>query len=386
MISKEKKLKIISLSDIHLLHRLVPTAHIVQNLRRVTPDDESMRDVDIIFIPGDVFDRSVPLHNPEIPLVIEWITYLFYICDKYDIMLRVLEGTPGHDWKQSQLFVDIHTSLESKVDFRYVQVLEIENIAKFNINVLYIPDEWRTRCCDTWNDVLICMQRHNLTQVDIVIMHGAFPHQLPQLWDGAIEMHNPDNFLNITKYIIFIGHIHKYSCYKKILSHGSLDRLAHGEEGPKGWVVATIYNDDTWDHRFIENTNAYFFRNIDLSNKNMDECDEAIKSLLIELGNKRGYICVQAEMTDIATALFSKWKGQNPHVTWQFKPKTAAKESQIIDPLRDKLDFQNLPKLSRANIRELLLEKISRMIDPDTPDYNEQLENYAKELDEVINE
>ena len=79
-------------------------------------------------------------------------------------------------------------------------------------------------------------------------------------------------------------------------------------------------------------------------------------------------------------------EGQNPHVTWQFKPKTAAKESQIIDPLRDKLDFQNLPKLSRANIRELLLEKISRMIDPDTSDYNEQLENYAKELDEVINE
>lgn len=382
MISKVKKLKIISFSDVHLLHRLVPTAHIVQNLRMITPDDESMRDVDIIFIPGDVFDRSVPLHNPEIPLVIEWITYLFYICDKYDIVLRVLEGTPGHDWKQSQLFVDIHASLESNVDFRYVQVLEIENIQRFDINVLYIPDEWRTRCCDTWNDVLVCLQRHNLTQVDIVAMHGAFPHQLPQLWDGAIEMHNPDNFLNITKYIILIGHIHKYSRYKKIISHGSVDRLAQGEEGPKGWVVVTIYTDDTWDHKFVENKNAYFFRTLDLSGKDMDECDLMVNELLAELGRKHGYICIQAEMTDIATALFGKWKGQSPHVTWQFKPKTAAKETQFIDPLKDKLDFKNLPKLNRNNVRELVLDKISSMLNADT----ETLNQYAQELDDVINE
>ena len=382
MISKAKKLKIISFSDVHLLHRLVPTAHIVQNLRMITPDDESMRDVDIIFIPGDVFDRSVPLHNPEIPLVIEWITYLFYICDKYDIVLRVLEGTPGHDWKQSQLFVDIHASLESKVDFRYVQVLEIENIQRFDISVLYIPDEWRTRCCDTWNDVLVCLQRHNLTQVDIVAMHGAFPHQLPQLWDGAIEMHNPDNFLNITKYIILIGHIHKYSRYKKIISHGSVDRLAQGEEGPKGWVVVTIYTDDTWDHKFVENKNAYFFRTLDLSGKDMDECDLMVNELLAELGRKHGYICIQAEMTDIATALFGKWKGQSPHVTWQFKPKTAAKETQLIDPLKDKLDFKNLPKLNRNNVRELVLDKISSMLNADT----ETLNQYAQELDDVINE
>ena len=385
MISKVKKLKIISFSDVHLLHRLVPTVHIVQNLRRITPDDESMRDVDIIFIPGDVFDRSVPLHNPEIPLVIEWITYLFYICDKYGIALRVLEGTPGHDWKQSQLFVDIYTSINSTVDFRYVQVLEIEHMTKFDINVLYIPDEWRTRCCDTWNDVLACMQRHNLTQVDVVCMHGAFPHQLPQLWDGAIEMHNPDNFLNITKYIILIGHIHKYSRYKKIISHGSVDRLAQGEEGPKGWVVVTIYTDDTWDHRFIENTNAYFFRSLDLSGLNMDECDVKVTNLLIELGKRHGYICIQAELTDIATALFGKWKGQNPHVTWQFKPKALVKDSQIMDPLKDKLDFQNLPKLNRNNVRELVLARISLMLDPED-DHAATLALYAKELDEVINE
>lgn len=382
MSSKVKKLKIISFSDIHLLHRLVPTAHIVQNLRHITPDDESMRDVDIILIPGDVFDRSVPLHNPEIPLVIEWITYLFYICAKYDIILRVLEGTPGHDWKQSQLFVDIHSSLESKVDFRYVQQLEIENITKFDINILYIPDEWRARCCDTWNDVLVCMQRHNLTQVDFVAMHGAFPHQLPQLWDGAIEMHNPDNFLNITKYIIFIGHIHKYSRYKKIISHGSLDRLAQGEEGPKGWIVVTIYDDDTWVHKFVVNTNAYFFRAIDLSGKDMDQCDEMVNVVLSELGKRHGYICIQAELTDIATALFGKWKSMNPHVTWQYKHKAQIKDSQIMDPLKDKLDFKNLPRLNRNNVRELVLDKIASLIGNDT----QTLSVYAKELDDVINE
>ena len=199
-------------------------------------------------------------------------------------------------------------------------------------------------------------------------------------------MHNPDNFLNITKYIRLIGHLHKYSCYKKIISHGSVDRLAQGEEGPKGWVVVTIYTDDTWDHKFVVNTNAYFFRSLDLSGKDMDTCDEEVKNLLIELGKRHGYICIQAELTDIATALFGKWKSQNPHGTWQFKPISTTKESQIIDPLKDRLDFQNLPKLSRANVRELVLDKISTMLDSDDPDYDNQLQLYAKELDEVINE
>ena len=36
----------------------------------VTPDVEEMKDIDIIFIAGDVFDRPVPLHHPDIALVI----------------------------------------------------------------------------------------------------------------------------------------------------------------------------------------------------------------------------------------------------------------------------------------------------------------------------
>lgn len=377
-----KKLKIISLSDIHLLHRLVPTSHIVFNLRMVTPDVEEMKDIDIIFIAGDVFDRPVPLHHPDIALVIEWISYLFYICDKYDIILRVLEGTPGHDWKQSRLFVDIHSSIESKVDFRYVQVLEIENIKRFNINVLYIPDEWRVRCCDTWNDVVTCMQRHNLQQIDFVVMHGAFPHQLPQLWDGAIEMHNPDNFLNITKYIIFIGHIHKYSVYKKIISHGSLDRLAHGEEGPKGWVEVTINSDDTWSHKFIENTNAYYFRTVDMCSLSMDECDDLVISLLNDLKGRKGYIAIIADITDVATALFSKYKQLHQNVIWTLKRKSQSETKQVLDPLSDKRDFNSLPKLNRSNLKELVLERVfsERQVDDDLKPI------YIKELDEVLND
>ena len=90
-------------------------------------------------------------------------------------------------------------------------------------------------------------------------------------------------------------------------------------------------------------------------------------------------------LTDIATALFGKWKGQNPHVTWQFKPKALVKDSQIMDPLKDKLDFQNLPKLNRNNVRELVLARISLMLDPED-DHAATLALYAKELDEVINE
>ena len=58
----------------------------------------------------------------------------------YNIILRILEGTPSHDWKQSKLFIHLNDLTKAGTDVKYIDSLSIEYIDKFGINVLY-PDE-----------------------------------------------------------------------------------------------------------------------------------------------------------------------------------------------------------------------------------------------------
>lgn len=379
--TSKTKLRILEFSDVHLFHRQTPTVHILRSLYAITSNEKLMKDIDLVIIAGDVFDNNVFMHHTDIEAVYMWIKALLTMCAKYNIVIRVLEGTPGHDWKQSQAFEHVRELSDIAVDLRHVVNLEIEHIDKFNMDVLYIPDEWRVRCSDTWIDVEQCLQRHNLTQVDLVVMHGAFPHQLPKLWDGAIEMHNPDLFIGITKYLIFVGHIHLYSQYLKIVSSGSTERLSHGEEGPKGYIVADIYQDDTTEVRFIENSNAYYYKTVDLSGLDVDACDRKIDAIIAEAPDE-GHIRIVANPIDAGTALFSRYKAQYKHIHWTFlKAKELNQSNQMIVPVLDNKDFVKIPRLTRENIGQRIMERIKEMTDDPS-----LITQCKKELEACIND
>lgn len=270
------------LSDIHLGHRKTKTSDIVNRLLNVlkTPIAQS---VDIIAIPGDIFDRQLNLTFHQLTEIHLWIMQLLVHCRDNNITLLIVEGTPSHDWKQSNLFNIIIEQYGFSLDFHYIQTLDIVHIEKFNISVMFVPDKWSPTSDGTYNQAINLMKERGLSKVDYVLFHGAFDYQFPGVED--VPTHKADMWSDLVKHFIFAGHIHTHSQYKKILVPGSFDRLIHGEEGPKGYLHVNVISPDIADIHFIENKDATIYKTFDCRNRDVLE---AIPKYLSEKDYPKG--------------------------------------------------------------------------------------------------
>jgi hypothetical protein len=275
------KLKIASLSDLHLGHSKNKAKEIITNLMIALPDNQETGDLDMIFLVGDVFDTLLSFPDSDVREVHLWFVWLLNLCKKYDIVLRVLEGTPSHDWMQCEILNTINASKHLGVDLKYVKELSIEYNERFDINILYVPDEWEHCNEKTLCQVKELMKAKGLTTVDIALMHGQFEYQLPAFIKA--QKHNSVEYLKLVSGLIFIGHVHTYSRYDRIVAHGSFDRIRHGEEEAKGHVRATLYRDNSSDVVFVETVNAKRFVTVDCSDLDIEETLAKIDLVVVGL-------------------------------------------------------------------------------------------------------
>lgn len=267
-------------SDLHLGHRRVPTTLTLASLNKAFPPSAETGELDIIYLGGDIYDRLLTLPDDQVNLIRLWIISLLKLCKRYNILLRVLAGTGSHDRGQGKEFTHLNEITGIGADCRYIDTLSIEHIDSLNIDVLYIPDEWRPATEATWVDVKQRLMETGIERVDYTIMHGVFPFQLP--FNLNIQTHDPDKYLGITKQYISIGHHHVMRQQDRIMAQGSFDRLAHGEEGAKGHIrikATTTLEHDKDIIRFIENREACVFKTINLADKSESEMDVIIKAL-----------------------------------------------------------------------------------------------------------
>lgn len=265
------ELKYVIISDVHLGHRRNPTSRIIDNLKAFT--DNLPKDLDIFFIAGDLFDRLLDNSMPDGIEISLWLHQLLLYCARHKIRLRILEGTPSHDWRQSSMVGSIHYISGVPVDVAYISTLHIEQIADLGINILYVPDEWDIDPGNTYKQIKGLMQELSLSQVDIAIMHGQFTYQIPNA-PATIPRHSEELYLDIVKHYIHIGHIHTHSYFDRIIAQGSFDRLAHGEEEVKGGVYVSIRRSDGYtdkSYTFIENPNALIFKTINVRGETLDD-------------------------------------------------------------------------------------------------------------------
>ena len=94
--------------DVHLLHGRVPTAHIVNILTEKIIDAGR---ISAIYIVGDLWDDSRYLRTEDSKVAIAFIVWLLNYCKVQGIALRVLEGTPSHDHKQSEMIVNMNATI-----------------------------------------------------------------------------------------------------------------------------------------------------------------------------------------------------------------------------------------------------------------------------------
>jgi len=285
--------RVLVFSDVHLAHNKTPTEHIVSNLRNEINSRLEKEHFDAVFLAGDLFDYLIHLNDIRLASIISWASSFLTICSVKGIALRVLEGTPLHDRRQSKLFEYIKAILpkeiNEKLDLKYHSTMTIEYVKKLKMNVLYIPDNFTNSAEETFSLVKKELKNKNLDKVDLAIMHGMFEHQLEYVNDPVVikTTHQSINYLSIVKHYIFIGHHHEHSVFKRILVEGSFDRLKHGEEHPKGFLIAHLEdNPDSDTYYFIENKNAKVYKTIEIKTKDIDKFNKDLQKVFSTLPEK----------------------------------------------------------------------------------------------------
>lgn len=355
---KTSELRIASFSDVHLGHPVMTTEHVVMNLRRAFPDNDDTAKLDIIFIAGDFFDRNLTLSSVVIDVIRPYIRDLLMLCKKHNIKLRVLKGTPSHDWEQSRLFTHINELMSIETDVKYINTLDIEYMEEYGINILYLPDEWRYSTAQTQNEIVSLLAEKQLTQVDFTIMHGQFKHQLPRVTHDKVQFHDADFFLSITKYFVIVGHIHFQSQFERILSSGSFDRSTHGEEKPKGHYRIIIKPNNRHDIYFIENKYALKFITLDVTDLDVENIYGEVAKLVNKYPRGSHFRLLSKKENSLNGQLCVEFRKLYPEYNWSDKLKTP-KQTQKVLEMVDMRQQETRVVLSATNIQQLLNARIS---------------------------
>ena len=344
------------LSDIHLGHNRTNAEFIINNLKSFFKKYYSkIIKVDMIIITGDVFDRLLSINSPDSALIYNWLTELIKFCSDHNIKLRILEGTPSHDWKQVKLLYNIINKFNIKVDFKYVDDIDIEfiRIREYEISILYIPDEIYDNAEDIWNVVKNKLNENNIDKVDLIAMHGAFKYQIPI--KNLDFLHNESRYINITNYLINIGHVHNHSEFDKILCPGSFDRLNFADENDDkgGWLV-TLYSNGKVKKEFLKNTTAMVFKTLDLT-KDSKQIDKILKTIP-DYSNIR----LLVDKDDSIRKLIDELHFKYPNKRFIIKDIHKKEEKDIKLNKDNKKELFRF-KINKDNIKELLREEIGDM-------------------------
>jgi len=345
--------------DIHLGNNNTPTEHILSNLYRDFGLCEENIKLDGIFIIGDLFDKQLDLGNNKTNPILVWLSSLLYLCAKYNIKLRVIKGTPSHDWDQLTLFNTLidcfSTGIGSKykIDFKYYDTCDIEVFDDWDLSFLYIPDEFRDNCLDTQQYVKELLAANNLTSVNYVCMHGQFKYQIPMAKDE--HCHDELFYLGICKKYILIGHVHIKNPFYTILPGGSYDRIAQGEEAAKGHyriLNKSVEHNQDDTVQFVENKGAKLYITIDARGKLVTDLPDLLLPYLNSPIDSSFRLLV--DNNDIKDVL-GEIKKQYPLFNWSIKKdKASVKRS---DENGIKLSFTPTT-LTKQNAYDVLRSKI----------------------------
>lgn len=309
------KLKTLAISDVHGYCRSVSTESTMLGARQVVKDGIK-KGVQLIWIPGDFFDKPVSVHTVEYSHISAFIYWLLYTCKENDILLRVLEGTRSHDAGQSKMFIEINESACIGADVKYFDTLAIEHIDKLDIDVLYVPDQLNPSADKTWSQIKELLVLHGLKKVDFAITHGNYDFHVESKFTSS--SHSARNYQSIVRYHVINGHIHTGSVYGKIVTVGSLARNKHDEEEDKGGLYFET-NLGTESHLIerIVNRHTVIFKTIDLRGLTIEQVLE-ITADVMKLPIGSNFRLLYRSDDEIANSV-SILINANPDFNWKTK-------------------------------------------------------------------
>lgn len=372
-----RPLKIKAFGDVHNGHSSTPTIKISEEIRECFPYGKDAAGTDILVLDGDWYDKLLPNNHQDAIDTEVTMYYLLRYCKDHDIVFCIVDGTPLHDAGQIQKF--LHINKEAKIDAEVILVdtIDIVYISKYDVNVLFVPDRPRTTPQETFSIVQEKLKQHNIEQVDFAIMHGCFQYQLPEL--APDHKHNEEDYENIVKGPIIIGHIHKHSSKGKIIAPGSFSRLTHGEEEPKGYIEVILQPSGEFKAKFIENKTATIYKTINITGLSLQDSFDKIKRNVEPLPplSRVRIECEQGHPISLDKT-FMVLKMENIDIYWSIKINT---DKSIIANQEEVFSIENdyVPLvINPDNIEELILLKAEQK--GYSPQVIKTIPNYLNEI------
>lgn len=344
------------LSDVHTGHATTPTENIVKNLKHCVTKSFKEYQPQYLFITGDFFDRLLTLPSNASSFIQSFITWLLRKCKTHSVKLRVLEGTPSHDWKQNYLFVQINQDSKIEADVRYYDKLDIDYEEDAGIHILYVPDEWDESTAETERQVRELLVEKGLNSVDLAMMHGMFEFQIPSHLAKSLPLHNREAYESFVDYLIVIGHDHRHKRNNKVVVPGSFDRITHGEEDPKGYLQFKLKPGKKTEVMFLENTAAEIYRSIDVTDLGLEEALEVIDTVINTLPINAKVRLIYKSNSPLNTHLQELAKKYTDTI-WS-KPKIV-KDEVVEESIQITTPEYTAVILNRENLEDKLMDAIA---------------------------
>tara|TARA_Y100001956_G_scaffold82973_1_gene107768 strand:- start:162308 stop:163477 length:1170 start_codon:yes stop_codon:yes gene_type:complete len=352
------KIRGIVFGDVHLGHDTVKSIHILQALDH-TMKQVDIKTLDLIIIEGDLFDQSMNYHHDDVLAIEKWFSKLFKIAAKYNIAIRIVEGTPSHDMKQSVNLVKLNEVMGNIVDLKYYDDIALEINDELGYSCIYVPDEIDSPHINCFNRARDLLTEAGLEKATFAIMHGSFDYQFPSYMN--VDSHDSKLWSTIVEKWIFIGHVHTRSVYKNIIiASGSVERLRHGEQEKKGMTYFEATDSDK-SQKFLVNEISILFNTYKV-NKVDDETIADIDAKLEKLPNG-SHVRFMGPDRSILSGFLSHF---------DFKFDKIKFKIEVEDPDKKKKDqltyptIKNLvvPKhLTRENTVSLLIDRVKDRLD-----------------------
>lgn len=333
-------------SDTHFGHPRTKIDNTIFSLEKLW-SSPWFKNLKTLFIAGDLYDRKLEYGSYEAGSALLHMMRLGDICQKYNISLYILEGTPSHDWRQASILPDIYKEMGYTFEYKYIDTIAVVDIEPIEKRVLFVPDEMGTPE-QVYKEVL---KLHKGSNFDIAIMHGSFRYQHPKFL--AHLCHVEENYLDLVNGLIHAGHIHQHTTYDRIVIQGSWDRYTHGDEGDKGALL--VDSNNNWE--FIKNTDATIYKTVKIDSNRKESTYRKLKAELANLpiGSHIRVITKKGSVVKEAVVAIS---AEHPEYNFSIKYDEVSdinvRKSRLLQK-REELGIQitpdNLEKLIFAKIR-----------------------------------
>jgi len=342
-------------SDIHFGVNKVKPRDMLDNIYQYFKHYETkLKDVDVIFIAGDITDKLLVVNSIAFHIVIDFLIFMIDFCSTHNIILRVLEGTPSHDNKQVETFYKTIKSWNT-TNFRYIDNISIESI--LGQTIIYVPDLNPTPTHKIFKEIHRLMSIYSLSSIDVAILHGTFTYQTPYTTEAHYEYSDWDKLIVKS---ISSGHIHTQSQMNKVFAQGSFNRTRMGEESDKGGYLITI-NGNEVEAEFLVNHWAVKFITIDIeSNKSLESTIDQINCLDLP---KNSFVRIRNTNDQFIRDNLNHIRGNLNNLNI-----SREKPQKLLTPKKDLKNDQ----IGLNNISDLLLEDIKN------PDIRNRLNNIIK--------